>query len=199
MITEGTLLAALRKRYTVSGNGGSGRWAFLTHVRTGASFEQQEIDAVAMALWPSDGLDVHAFEVKCSRSDWLREIKPDTYKSRRTRELADTFTIVAPKGVVQGWEHTAEGRTGKRPAELPEGWGLIEATGGEDGLKLRSMVKPSRLQDPERPWAKTLSRGFVVAMLRASGSVPGMVTGRKREAVVASATSLDTGNTQHAR
>ena len=62
--TEAEVLEALRARYTVPGNGGAGRHAFLTHVRVGASFEQQEIDAVVFDLWPSDGFLIHAFEVE---------------------------------------------------------------------------------------------------------------------------------------
>lgn len=165
--SETALLAALRDRHS---NGGAGRYAFLTHVRTGAAWDQQEIDAVAVALWPSENHDVHAFEVKCSRSDWLREIKPSTHKSERTRVLCDTFTVVAPLGVV-------------REGELPDGWGLIQATLVEGAVKLRQKAKPARLVQVGYPG--TLPRGFVVCLLRASGCVPGMTSGLKRERVTA--------------
>ena len=172
--TEGSLLAALRQRHAFSANGGSGRYAFLTHVRTGAAFDQQEMDALAVALWPSEHHDLHAFEVKCSRTDWLREIKPDTYKSERTRKLCDTFTIVAPKGTV-------------RDGELPEGWGLIEATCVDGEVRLRSTKAPTRREPvtTHRGYDRLLSRGLMVAMLRAAGAVPGMTSGRKRLASVA--------------
>ena len=165
--TEGELLVALRQRHTYSGNGGSGRWAFLTHVRTGAAWDQQEMDALAIDLWPSGRHDLHAFEVKCSRSDWLREIRPDTSKSDAARAICDTFTIVALSGLV---------RTG----ELPVGWGLIEATRTDAGIPLRRVVKPARLQPLSRPHERTISRGFLAAILRAAGVVPGMTTGLKR-------------------
>ena len=32
-------------------------------------------DAVAMSLWPSRGLHLHGFEIKASRSDWVKELK----------------------------------------------------------------------------------------------------------------------------
>ena len=168
-VTEGSLLAALRSRHASPGNGGAGRYAFLTHVRTGAAWEQQEIDAIAVALWLSEYHDVHAFEVKCTRADWLREIKPTMDKSTRARELCDTFTIVAPGGVV-------------RRDELPLGWGLIEAAVREDGkITLRQSVKPARLTElPVYRQDRALPRGFVVAMLRATGAVPGMTSGLKR-------------------
>jgi hypothetical protein len=161
--TERSLLTALAKRHEYAANGGSGRYAFLTHVRTGAAFDQQEIDAVVVALWPSEHHDIHAFEVKCSHSDWVREIRPDTYKSERTREIADTFTVVAPKGVV-------------RDGELPEGWGLLEATLEDDVVKLRQAVKAKRLRGIGTPRERAIPRGLLVAMLRAAGAVPGMTT-----------------------
>ncbi len=176
--TEARLLAALRDRYTVPGNGGSGRYAFLTHVRTGAAWDQREIDAVVVCLWPSEHFDLHAFETKVSRGDWLREIQdrrgPDgvvasTDKSERTRSLADTFTIVAPRGVV-------------RDGELPAGWGLIEAdTLDGETVRLTSVVRAKPLRPREHELARVFPRGLVVAMLRAAGAVPGMRTGRKRK------------------
>ena len=164
--TEADLLAALRYRFSYSGNGGSGRYAFLTHVRTGAAFEAQEIDAVMLCLWPSDQHSLMAFEVKVSRSDWLHEIKPDLSKSDRARRLCDSFTVVAPKGVV-------------RREELPEGWGLYEAYRDSAGaVRVRTVVAPK-----PRPEKGDISRSFLTAILRAAGAVPGMTTGLKREPV----------------
>ena len=33
------------------------------------------VDAIAMDLWPSEGLELIGFEIKTSRQDWLREVK----------------------------------------------------------------------------------------------------------------------------
>lgn len=162
-MTEAELLAALRRRFTYSGNGGAGRYALLTHVRTGAGFDQQELDAVALAMWPSEMHAMTGFEVKCSRTDWLREIRPDTRKSERARALCDMFTVVAPLGIV-------------RPGELPEGWGLIVAARDDDGVILRQHPAPALL----RPLGAPVSRTFLAALLRAAGAVPGMTTGLKR-------------------
>lgn len=163
--TEAELLDALRRRFTFSGNGGAGRYAFLTHVRTGAAWDQQEIDAVVFCLWSSDKHSLMGFEVKCSRTDWLREIRPDTSKSERTRGLCDSFTIVAPAGVV------ADG-------ELPEGWGLLIASLDADfSVRLRQQVTPI-------PNCKgDISRSFLTALLRAASAVPGMTTGLRRAKV----------------
>ncbi len=165
--TEAEILGALRRRYSEPGNGGSGRYAFLTHVRTGAAFDQQEMDAVVVCLWPSDNHAVLGFEVKVSRSDWRREILPDTSKSDRARRLCDLWWIVAPAGVVGA-------------AELPVGWGLLLASRCEDGAaRLRIHTYPTpRERDAAGP--EPISRSFLVALLRAAGAVPGMRSGLRR-------------------
>lgn len=59
----------LRERY-------QGRdWAFLLQVPDGTGMaKSRTADALAMGLWPSKGLNLHGFEVKASRSDWLAEL-----------------------------------------------------------------------------------------------------------------------------
>src|ERR1019366_7824171 len=71
MITEADVLSALAKRYPPPG------YAFLQHVRnrTGYGGGVRTADALAMSLWASQGMYLHGFEVKVSRSDWVREIK----------------------------------------------------------------------------------------------------------------------------
>lgn len=173
--TEADLLAALRQRFTFSGNGGAGRYAFLTHVRTGAAWDQQEIDAVTVCLWPSDGHVLMAFEVKCSRTDWLREIRPDISKSERTRALCDSFTVVAPANVVG-------------LGELPQGWGLIHASRNElGGVRLKQHTTPTvrQVTPGTRAADDTITRSFLVALLRAADAVPGMRSGRRRLAAEA--------------
>jgi hypothetical protein len=169
--TEAELLAALRRRFTISGNGGAGRYAFMTHVRTGAAWDQQEIDAIAVCLWPSDSHALLAFEVKCSRTDWLREIRPDISKSERTRALCDSLTVVAPANVVAF-------------GELPQGWGLIHAArdtdSGDIRLKQHTTPTPRQVALGQRSADEPITRSFLVAMLRAAGAVPGMTSGRRR-------------------
>lgn len=171
VFTESEILAALRRRFTESGNGGSGRYAVLTHVRTGAAFEAQEIDAVAFCLWPSDQHALMAFEVKVSRSDWLHEIKPDMSKSARARSICDSFTVVCPEGVI-------------REGELPDGWGhLVAYRGVDDGVRLRHKHSPRPQRAACDPIPDHITRSFLSALLRAANTVPGMTTGRKRDAV----------------
>lgn len=110
-MTEAKVLAKLKARY--SGDA----WAFMTHVpnATGAR-KSRTADALAMGLWPSRGLNLHGFEVKVSRSDWLGELKkPD--KAEPIARYCDRWWLVAGGvGVVL-------------PGELPDTWGLLVVKG----------------------------------------------------------------------
>lgn len=159
-MTEADVLAQLRKRYAKPGNGGSGEYAFLTHVRNGAGFgATRTFDAVAVDLYPARGLGIHIIEVKVSRGDWLRELRQPE-KSAAAESLADFFWIATPPGIV-------------KREELGETWGLIEIRNG----KARTMVGAKRLTDsPGFPNGNhpPIDRGFLIGLLRAApGAVPG--------------------------
>lgn len=148
--TEAELLGLLRRRYAQM-NGNGPRWALIPHVRNGAGWGGETglgglrtCDALAVALWTSDGLGLHGHEVKCSRADWLRELKDPT-KADAWLRYCDRWWLVAAPGVV-------------RDGELPEGWGLIEPTA--NGRTLRRRVPASPLI--AEPWP----RGLVVTLLR---------------------------------
>ena len=165
-ITEEIILGLLRQKFTRTGNGGSGTHAFLTHVRNKAGFEaERTFDAVAIDLWPSRGLTIEIFEVKCDRRDWQTELsKPQ--KAQAACDIADRFTMVAPVGCI-------------KVDELPHGWGLIEVHGDgeEKPWRLVSKSASARLHD-EKPNDRLLDRGFVVGLLR---SAPGAIPGGKRK------------------
>jgi hypothetical protein len=143
-LTEADVLAMLVARHaTVNGNGP--RWAFATHVRDQAGWHaSRTLDAVAMDTWMSSGLALHGYEVKVSRSDWLRELA-EPAKAEAFLRFVDYFWIAAPKGIV-------------REGELPDGWGLLETT----GRALRCSVKARRGE------SKPLDRSFVASLLRAA-------------------------------
>lgn len=151
--TEGDMLALLRARHAKVGNGGSGEWAFLTHVRDEAGFSAtRTIDALALSLWPSRGFELHGFEVKVSRSDWLRELA-DPAKADGAIARCDRWWLVAAEGVA-------------KVAEMPTGWGLLVAQG--DGL--RAAVQAPKL--PRTDAERLVSRSWLVCLLRAAGAVP---------------------------
>lgn len=151
-VTESDMLAMLRAKLTKPGNGGAGEYALLPHVRDGAGFTAgRTIDAVAVSLWPSRGLTIHGYEVKCSRSDWLRELK-EPAKADAAAAFCDHFSIVAADASI-----VADG-------ELPPTWGLLVAR----GVKLVTVVPAPVLPgvDPKRP----ISRHIMVTMLRSAGA-----------------------------
>jgi hypothetical protein len=142
--TERDLLDRIRARYTSTAGNGP-RWAFIPHVRDRAGFDAtRTIDAIVMDTWPSSGLAVHGFEIKCSRGDWRRELAQPEKAAAFTR-FTDYFWIVAPQGCVQ-------------PDELPDGWGLLEAR----GRGLRLAVKARRL------YPEAVDRSFLACLLRAA-------------------------------
>lgn len=69
-----------------------------------------------MDLWPSKGLVMIGHEIKCSRSDWLTELKDP--------EKAEAF-----KKYMNQWYLVVSDRTIVKSGELPEGWGLIAPRG----------------------------------------------------------------------
>lgn len=177
--TEAEMLDLLERMLAKPGNGGSGEYAFLRQVRNAAGFNaNRTFDGVALGLWPSRGHDLHVYEVKVSRSDWKRELA-DPRKAEDAAKIADRFSVVAPRGVVE-------------LAEVPATWGYIEASGGVEvlepgevlfeghepspvrrveGRKLRT-VRAAPLLRPVEDCRGPISRSLLVCLLRAAGAVP---------------------------
>jgi hypothetical protein len=127
-------------------------WAFFQQVpsSTGGA-GSRTADAVAMNLWPSRGLEVHGFEVKISRNDWLRELKAPA-KADEIAGYCDRFWLVVADATIV------------HPGELPATWGLLGPRG--DGLVT--------VKDAAKLDSRPLDRGFVAAILRKAtdGFVP---------------------------
>ena len=150
-MSEAEVLALLRQKLTKPGNGVAGEYALLPQVRNAAGFNaSRTFDAVAVSLWPSRGFSIHCYEVKCSRSDWLRELK-EPAKAEAAARHCDRFSIVAADSTIV------------RDGELPPTWGLLVV----HGQSLRTVVAAPLLPgaDPKRP----VERSFLVPMLRAAG------------------------------
>lgn len=128
----------LRERYPAP------EWAIFSEVANGpGSTTRRYADAIAMSLFPSRGLDIHGFEVKTSRSDWLRELKKPQ-KAELIAGYCDFWWVVA------GDEKVAEKN------EVPRNWGLLVSKG--DVLR--------QVKGAERLEPKPLDRKFVAAILR---------------------------------
>jgi hypothetical protein len=78
-LTSGQVLDAVSRRHPMDGFGGMpGRWVFCREVQaaTGSYSDNQRFDAVAIGLVPSTKYARVVYEVKISRADWLRELRP---------------------------------------------------------------------------------------------------------------------------
>jgi hypothetical protein len=105
----------------------------------------RHIDALAMDLWPSHGLVIHAIEIKVDRADWRRELA-DPAKAEELARFADKFWVAAPPGIVP-------------VTELPHAWGLLE--GGAEGMRVTKLA--------EKTPAVAVDRNLLAAVFRASG------------------------------
>lgn len=131
--------------------------ALMFEVRDGAGFDSRRTcDAIAISTWPSRGLKLMGFEIKASRSDWLREL--------RNPEKAESFFSVCDEWylVIDGTENVVE------PDELPATWGLLQRKGNR-----LHCAKAAPLLKPE-----PIDRSFLAAMLkncRDAAATPGKV------------------------
>jgi hypothetical protein len=124
-------------------------------VRSAAGFDaRRTIDAISLGLWPSRGMFLDGYEIKVSRSDWLRELK-NPAKAEEFGGLVDRlWLVVADTEIV-------------KDDELPDGWGLLVKTGD----KLRTKVKAQRITTgPALP--SRFGRSFLVPLMRAMNTVP---------------------------
>jgi hypothetical protein len=126
----------LRKRYP------SPEWALMEEVAPATGGGTRYADAVAVNLWRSRGHAIHGFEIKVSRSDWLRELKQPE-KAEEIYLYCDHWWILAPSGIVKN-------------GELPPNWGLLELR--ETGI-VQSIVAPKLEPTP-------ISREFFASIMR---------------------------------
>jgi hypothetical protein len=86
---------------------------------TGRNFDR-EIDVAVFSMWPSNGLNRSAFEIKVSRQDFLHELAHPE-KHQWVRDSFHEFWFVAPKDIIQ-------------LEELPDGAGFMYPMGSKLGI-----------------------------------------------------------------
>jgi hypothetical protein len=154
-LTAEELYRLLQERYETFGHEPVGSGFFReVPVATGTQENIRRLDAWRIEAWPSKGFARHAFEVKVSRADWLRELK-DPRKRRPMLRFANSVYVVANPGVV-------------KLDELPPELGLLEprrqgeprGTDRLDGVHLQQIVNAPWLDSSAPSWS------FVVALLR---------------------------------
>jgi hypothetical protein len=106
------LEALLRVKY------GAPEWLFLAQTRFGTG---RRADGLALNLWASRGMEFHGFEIKISRSDWLREHKLPQKADELAKYVDHWWLVVSDLDVVH-------------EDEIPTGWGLMIPRGGGLGI-----------------------------------------------------------------
>lgn len=147
-MTSALLFDALRGLYP-----GAHGWMLLPQVRdaTGAG-AGRTCDGLAMNAWPSRGLEVHGFELKTYRGDWLRELKKPA-KAESVFQYCDRWWVVVP---------APSPRSVVLRAELPPSWGLIEVD--EHGRAVGAVQAPKLKPKP-------LDRAFLASVMRRLAAV----------------------------
>lgn len=137
-----SIWTALRDRHCAP------EWAYFEEMRNGTGYSRavtRTADALAFSLYPSRGLELHGFEVKTHRSDWLRE-KKDPEKAEEIARFCKCWWLATTEGVV------------KDVGEVPPGWGWLELVG-------KKLI--TRRTAPARE-AKLLDLPMIAAILRRS-------------------------------
>lgn len=144
-MTERQFFEALKKRFEPR------EYAMVPQVRNGTGFNKRTrtADAIAISLWPSRGIDVHGFEFKDSRSDWLKEWA-DSEKSEEIGRYCDFWWLVTSNVKICTLD------------ELPKNWGMISV--GPDGGTTVLNKAPRR--KPEPP-----TIGLLASILKAAQDV----------------------------
>ena len=137
-LTSEDLVAMLRAKYPQDA------YAVLEQVHDRAGFDHRgRGDIMVMGLWPSRGLQLEGFEIKVSRSDWVRE-------TRQPRKAENLF------GFCDRWWLLAASADLVQDLELPETWGLLVPKGRGLGI-----VKQAPKLNPS-----PIDRSFLAALLK---------------------------------
>ena len=134
------LIALLRAKHPLP------EWATFCEVPKGtgaAGYGSRRIDFIALNTWPSKGFKRVAYELKATRSDFLRELE-----SPAKRKMAETYFHES---------YFAVETDVCKPEEVPEGWGLLVRT--KKGDKLRRVKVPTQRKPesiPETMWIHLL-------------------------------------------
>ena len=121
--------------------------AFIAEFRGGTGYERESrADAIAMHLWPSKGLELIGFELKTSRTDWLKELKQSD-KCEPIKQFCDRWYLVVDNQII----------VREYDGEVPEDWGYMymSYTGKIEIKKEAPKLKP-----------KAIDRLFLASLMR---------------------------------
>lgn len=145
-ITTSELTYKLYSKYGTNEDATTNKYIVATQVRNEAgAYAQQTADALILGNWPSSGFEVHGFEIKVSRADWLNELKKPNKADAIKQYCHEWYLLIASATMV-------------KEGELPDDWGLIVPHG--NGLRV---IKKAPKLNPV-----PLEVSFVAALLRAN-------------------------------
>lgn len=157
-LTERDMLDRLNVRYGGVMPGNGFRYTRAEHVKSASGFDARRVcDYMALDLWPGgygtsrSGPLLHGHEVKVSRSDWLVELRDPTKAEAFAQYCDFWWLVVSDRSIV-------------RPGELPDGWGLMVASG-----RTTRVVTRAPLRDPlplTRDMQATLTRAVTKTTVR---------------------------------
>ncbi len=127
-------------------------YQYLQEVRDATGYDAvRTADAIAIGMYRSCGRKIHGFEIKVSRTDWLKEIS-NAAKSESLFRYCHRWALVISD---ESYVH---------PGELPDGWGMAVPHVSRKGArpKLR-WVKHAPLLEPKLP-----DMVFITALLYAT-------------------------------
>lgn len=136
-LTEAELYQRIRTKY------GGDEWATFRNVADQTGAARAYADAIAVNLWKSRGHAIHGFEIKVSRSDWLRELKKPAKAETIASRCNFWWLVVADLEIV-------------KEGELPDGWGLMYPRAGGLSVAVKA----------EKRAAGGLTLPFLAAILR---------------------------------
>lgn len=121
-------------------------WACFVEIstRTGFTGPNRRLDFFAFNVWPSKKYHRIVYEIKVTRSDFNQELA-NPEKRVTAEELSNECFFVTPVGMVL-------------VDEIPEGWGLLELTGGKGGLRKKKNAKWREIGEPPMWFAAAMAR-----------------------------------------
>lgn len=104
-------------------------------------------DAIAVSLFPSNGIGLTGYEFKSSRSDLLNDLR-DMSKSEAVKQFCDYWIlIVTDKVIVEG------------KIQVPDDWGIWYVYEWTEGASFHIIRKPKQL------YPKPVDRYFLASLL----------------------------------
>jgi|GEM_PF-1244331 len=127
-------------------------WAFYAELSDATGHQKvRSFDGWAMNVYPSSNFVTVGYEIKVTRKDFARELL-NPGKRGPMEAVSNEVFFVAPAGLL-------------KPDEVPQHWGLLEATNGEEPKLRVKKHATARTIDP-------LPRDFIASLARRSADPP---------------------------